>query len=124
MSNSEGYITYLSRRVVDFLWTMVYNMFVEYKVVQTEEFRNWRANLKDLRAQTKIRLRIERASIGNFGDWKTESGEVKAMRLHYGPGYRLYYVVRSGKIIFLLCGGGKSTQAADIKKAIALAKDV
>jgi putative addiction module killer protein len=97
---------------------------MEYEVVQTEDFKNWRTNLRDIRAKTKIRLRIERAAAGNFGDWKTEAGEVKAMRIDYGPGYRLYYIIRSKKIVFLLCGGDKRTQAADIKKATELAREI
>jgi putative addiction module killer protein len=49
---------------------------------------------------------------------------VRAMRIDYGPGYRLYYTVRRNKIVFLLCGGDKRTQEADIKKAKELAKEV
>ena len=95
-----------------------------YEVIETETFTAWRNGLKDLRAQDKIRSRIVRAGFGNFGDWKTESGEVRAMRLDYGPGYRLYYIIRRNKIVFLLCGGDKRRQKADIVKAIELAKDV
>jgi len=46
------------------------------------------------------------------------------MRIDYGPGYRLYYIIRGNKIVFLLCGGDKHSQPADIKKAIDLAKEV
>jgi len=49
---------------------------------------------------------------------------VRAMRIDYGPGYRLYYVIRGRKVVFLLCGGDKSTQTADIKKAVKLAEEV
>ena len=95
-----------------------------YDVVQTAEFRNWRENLRDTHAKHRIQARIDRAVSGNFGDWKTESGEIRTMRIDYGPGYRLYYVIRGNKIIFLLCGGDKRSQSADIKKAIDLASEV
>ena len=97
---------------------------MEYKVVETEEFNNWRENLRDLQARRKIQARIDRVFSGNFGDWRTEAGEVRAMRIDYGPGYRLYYVIRGMNVVFLLCGGDKSTQTADIKKAVNLAKEV
>ena len=95
-----------------------------YEIIETLEFTTWRANLRDTQAKDRIRARIIRAGDGNFGDWKTEAGEVKAMRVHYGPGYRLYYVVRGGAVIFLLCGGDKRGQKADIEKAVELAKGV
>jgi len=97
---------------------------MEYEVVETGDFRNWRENLRDTQAKHRIQARIDRVISGNFGDWKTESGEVKAMRIDYGPGYRLYYVIRCNKVVFLLCGGDKRSQSADIKKAIEFAKGV
>ena len=97
---------------------------MEYEVVETEDFKNWRENLQDQQAKRRIQARMDRVISGNFGDWKTESGEVKAMRIDYGPGYRLYYVIRGKKIVFLLCGGDKRSQTFDIKKAIELAKGV
>jgi len=97
---------------------------MKYEIAQTEEFKNWRETLRDSRARHRIQARIDRIISGNFGDWKTEAGEVKAIRIDYGPGYRLYYVIRGEKVVFLLCGGDKSTQNADIKKAVELAKEV
>jgi len=101
-----------------------YTTNMEYKVVETDGFKNWRDNLQDAKAQRKIQARIDRAFSGNFGDWKTESGEVRTMRIDYGPGYRLYYIIRGREIVFLLCGGDKSTQTADINKAVKLAKEI
>ncbi|MDR2269249.1 MAG: type II toxin-antitoxin system RelE/ParE family toxin [Rickettsiales bacterium] len=95
-----------------------------YVITETEIFASWRDNLKDLRAKDKILARMIRAAAGNFGDWKVESGDVKAMRIDYGPAYRLYYVIRKRKIVFLLCGGDKGTQRSDIKLAVELAKGV
>jgi putative addiction module killer protein len=97
---------------------------MEYEVVETEEFSTWRENLRDLQAKRRIQARIDRVNSGNFGDWTPEKGEVRAMRIDYGPGYRLYYVIRDRKVVFLLCGGDKRTQTADIKKAVELAEEV
>jgi putative addiction module killer protein len=97
---------------------------MEYEVAETDVFKDWREGLRDLRAKHKIQARIDRVFFGNFGDWRPEAGEVRAMRIDYGPGYRLYYVIREKKVVFLLCGGDKSTQTADINKAIDLAKEV
>jgi putative addiction module killer protein len=99
-------------------------MITEYQVYETEVYTKWFASLKDERAMAHIDKRIDRAKYGNFGDWKTEAGEVRAMRIDYGPGYRLYYVTRDNRIIVLLCGGDKHNQQADIKKATELAREV
>jgi putative addiction module killer protein len=99
-------------------------MTTEYQVYETEFYTKWFASLKDERAKARIDKRIDRAKYGNFGDWKTESGEVRAMRIDYGPGYRLYYVIRDNRIIILLCGGDKRNQQTDIKKAADLVKEI
>ena len=99
-------------------------MAIEYQVYETDVYTKWYGSLKDERAKARIDKRIDRAKYGNFGDWKTETGEVRAMRIDYGPGYRLYYVLRDSRMIILLCGGDKRNQQADIKKASNLAKEV
>ena len=95
-----------------------------YEIEQTETFSNWLQGLKDNQAKARIRARVERAGKGNFGDWKPEGGEIRAMRIDYGPGYRLYFTIRNNRIIFLLCGGDKRTQESDIKHAHTLAKEI
>lgn len=65
-------------------------MIAEYQVYETEVYTKWLSSLKDERAKARIDKRIDRAKYGNFGDWKTEVGEVRTMRIDYGPGYRLY----------------------------------
>jgi putative addiction module killer protein len=97
---------------------------MEYEVAETDDFKLWRENLRDVQAKHRIQARIDRAITGNFGDWKTEEGEVRAMRIDYGPGYRLYYVIRGKKVVFLLYGGDKRSESADIKKATEIAKGV
>ena len=99
-------------------------MIAEYQVYETEVYTKWFASLNDERVKARIAKRIDRAKYGNFGDWKTEAGEVRAMRIDYGQGYRLYYCIRDTKIIILLCGGDMRNQQADINKAAELAKEV
>jgi len=95
-----------------------------YEIEQTETFSAWFHELKDIRARARIKARIERAGKGNFGDWSPEGGKVRAMCIDYGPGYRLYFTIRDKRIIFLLCGGDKRTQKADIRQAHKLAKEI
>ena len=78
--------------------------------------------LRDIRARVCIYERIDRIREGNFGDIKPVGEGVSEMRIHYGPGYRVYFV-RHGKILVVLLGGGtKSGQSRDIRKAITAAK--
>ena len=97
---------------------------MDFVVQQTEDFAEWRAGLKDLRAVTAIRRRLERAAAGNLGDVKVVGGGVSEMRIDLGAGYRLYFTVRERVVLFLLVGGVKSTQATDIRRAIAMAKEI
>jgi putative addiction module killer protein len=62
--------------------------------------------------------------IAEYQVYETEAGEVRAMRVDYGSGYRVYYVIRDNKLIVLLCGGDKRNQQADIKRAAELAREV
>ncbi len=89
--------------------------------LKSDEFNSWLINLKDRVAKAKIALRIERASKGNFGDCEPVGEGVYEMRIHYGPGYRLYFTQRDSIVYLLLSGGDKSTQKRDIKRAIAMA---
>lgn len=87
---------------------------------RTEVFTQWLASLKDLKARAKIIVRLRQVEAGNFGDVKPVGGGVSEMRVDFGPGYRLYFA-REGRVVYLLLNGGdKSTQARDIKRAIAM----
>lgn len=91
---------------------------------RTETFNTWLTELKDLKARAKIVIRIKQASQGNFGDVKPISDGVWEMRVHFGPGYRVYYA-REGRVIYLLLSGGdKSTQKQDIKAAVVMWKQI
>jgi putative addiction module killer protein len=90
-------------------------------VRQTPVFSKWMTGLRDRRARAKIAARIDRLAFGNQGDVAPVGEGVSELRIHYGPGYRVYFVRRGKMLIVLLCGGDKSTQAGDIKAAKILA---
>jgi putative addiction module killer protein len=94
------------------------------EVRQSAVFRDWVARLKDLRARTRIAVRIDRLAEGNPGDVKSVGDGVSELRIDYGPGYRLYFTRRGSLLIVLLCGGDKSSQDRDIRAARALAKEL
>jgi putative addiction module killer protein len=89
---------------------------------QTEAFRKWRLRLKDHRARAIIASRVDRLAQGHAGDAAPVGEGVNELRIHYGPGYRVYFQRHGSTIVVLLCGGDKSTQAKDIKMAKLLAK--
>lgn len=93
------------------------------EVVQSETFSGWLSNLADRRARAKVQTRIDRLATGNPGDTRSIRSGVIEMRIDYGSGYRVYYMRRGSFVVVLLCGGDKSTQRADIKRAIAIAND-
>lgn len=102
---------------------MDYN-FAMIEVHQTETFTKWITKLKDRLAANRITARILRLSIsGHFGDVKSVREGVSEMRFDYGPGYRVYFMQRGAVTVILLAGGDKGTQAADIEKAVELAKE-
>lgn len=95
-----------------------------FTVRQSEEFVAWLDALKDKRAQIRIAARLRQAEAGSLGDWQTIVGEVSEMRVHYGPGYRLYFVRRGRVIVVILNAGDKSTQKRDIRHALKLAAEL
>jgi putative addiction module killer protein len=95
-----------------------------FTVLQTVQFQDWLDDLNDVRAQTRISVRLRQAELGNLGDWKTVGENVSEMRVAVGPGYRLYFTRRERVLIVMLAGGNKSTQAADIKRAHRMVKNL
>jgi putative addiction module killer protein len=94
------------------------------ELIQTELFRKWRLRLKDMQARSLVASRLDRLAYGHVGDVSSVGDGVSELRIHYGPGYRIYFRRRGNAIIVLLCGGDKSTQAKDIKTAIRLANEL
>ena len=92
------------------------------QVEVTAEFDKWLKGLRDLQAKERIFERIRRLRDGNPGDVKPVGKGVSEMRIGYGPGYRLYYTQRGKALVLLLCGGDKSSQKADIARAITMVK--
>lgn len=90
------------------------------EIKQTGTFLKWRTRLRDERARALIASRLDRLAFGHAGDVAPVGHGISELRIHYGPGYRIYFHKRGDSIIVLLCGGGKSTQAKDIKTAIRL----
>lgn len=94
---------------------------MNYEMHTTSIFDKWAAGIKDRQAAMAISIRLARAANGNLGDVKSVGDGVSEMRIFIGKGYRLYFTIRNNEIIFLLCGGDKSTQQRDIEKAKELA---
>ena len=92
-----------------------------YVIKTLPEFDAWLKSLSDKTAQRRLVARLRKASLGNLGDVKHVGKGVVEMREHFGPGWRMYYVQRGDVLIVMPGGGDKSTQAADIAKAIKLA---
>jgi putative addiction module killer protein len=95
-----------------------------FTIRQTEEFVAWLDELKDQRAQVRIAARLRQVEAGNLGDWQPIEGEVSEMRVHYAPGYRLYFVRRGRVIVIVLNAGDKSSQKRDIRRALKLAAEL
>ena len=95
-----------------------------YSIHTTAVFDTWFAGLKDRQAARRIQARIDRVEDGNLGDCGPIGGGVSEMRIHYGPGYRVYFVQRGLEVVILLAGGSKSTQSRDIDKALEIARRI
>jgi putative addiction module killer protein len=91
---------------------------------QTETFRTWESRLKDKVARAAIAARIFRLANGLEGDAAPVGEGISEMRIHFGPGYRLYYKQENDRIVILLCGGSKRKQEEDIRTAKRLAKEL
>ncbi len=94
-----------------------------FAIRKTPTFDAWLLNLADLRGRAKILMRLNRAERGNLGDCAPVGEGVSEMRIDFGPGYRLYFLQRENGID-VLTGGDKSSQRRDIRKALALAREL
>jgi putative addiction module killer protein len=98
-------------------------MFFVIEIRETDTFSDWLRRLRDSQARARIAARVRRLAFGNPGDVRSVGEGISELRIHYGPGYRVYYVQRGAVLILLLCGGDKSTQDKDIETAKRLAKE-
>ena len=94
------------------------------EIRRTQVFTDFLDGLRDRKARALIALRIDRLAYGNAGDAAPVGEGVNEFRLHYGPGYRVYFIRRGGAVYVLLCGGSKSGQKRDIKRAKEMARDL
>ncbi len=90
----------------------------------TTEFSHWLNHLKDRVARIRIARRIDAATEGLFGDCESVGDGVSEMRIHYGPGYRVYFTRTGSTVYLLLAGGDKSSQQRDIARAITMARSL
>ncbi|MDE2925673.1 MAG: type II toxin-antitoxin system RelE/ParE family toxin [Acidobacteriota bacterium] len=95
-----------------------------FSVVRSTTFFRWLKGLRDKRAQARIIVRIDRIEEGNFGDHRTVGKGVSEMRIPVGKGYRVYYTIRKMTVVILLCGGAKSSQTRDIRRAHQMAGEL
>lgn len=86
----------------------------EIQIITTDKFEKWLRSIVDIRSRRKITLRIQRLKLGNFGDYKSVGKEVYELRIHFGPGYRVYFAKKGELFVILLVGGDKGSQSKDI----------
>lgn len=91
---------------------------------KTLVYAEWIDNLRDLQGRARILMRVERLAAGNPGDVKPVGGGISELRIHFGPGYRVYFTQRGLDIVILLAGGDKSSQPKDIQTALHLANNL
>jgi len=93
-------------------------------LIATPEFEQWLGKLRDAKVKARILSRLDSAALGNFGDCQSVGEGVSEMRIHFGPGYRVYFTRRGTFVYVLLIGGDKSTQKRDIKRALKMAREL
>jgi putative addiction module killer protein len=92
--------------------------------IRSSLFDQWFAALRDPKAKARILSRLDSATLGNFGDCQVVGEGVSEMRIHVGPGYRVYFMRRGATVYVLLAGGDKSSQRKDIARALRLAREL
>ena len=92
-----------------------------YSIKRTDAFSAWLDGLKDRITRQRLNVRLRKAMLGNLGDVRPVGDGDAEMREHFGAGWRMYYIQRGETVIVMLGGGDKSTQSADIAKAVKLA---
>ena len=90
------------------------------RVEKTDEYRDWTDGLKDQAGRARVLMRVDRLIHGNPGSHRNLIEGVSELKVDVGPGYRVYYSQRGDRLLLLISGGDKSTQAKDIAKALEL----
>ena len=97
---------------------------VMFLIEKSSCFDKWLRKLKDRIAVARILVRIKKVENGNLGEYRSVGGRVSELKIDYGPGYRLYFTKKGDTVIWLLCGGDKSSQSKDIKRAKEILKEL
>ena len=92
------------------------------EIRETSQFSKWLERIADHPTKARILIRIRRLSLGLPGDVRPVGGGVSELRIHHGPGYRVYFTRLGPTIVLLLIGGDKRTQDRDIARAIQMAQ--
>jgi len=95
-----------------------------FQLVQTQVFSKWLRGLRDPIGRAHVQKRLDQLALGHFGDVKPVREGVSEMRIHYGPGYRVYFMRQHRAVIVLLAGGEKDSQLRDIRQAIEIARQI
>ena len=90
---------------------------VEWRISMSRRFTTWYRELADEKAKRLVMKRIERLAIGHLGDSRGLGGGLWELRIHFGPGLRVYFAFQKGRIVLLLGGGAKRGQRADVAQA-------
>jgi len=96
---------------------------MKYKLEQTKEFKTWINRVKDKASRARILRRLDSIEMGNFGDHKHIADGLFELRIFFGPGFRVYYMITNNIVVVILAGGNKSSQERDIAKAKKLMKE-
>ena len=94
------------------------------EIIESDVFSAWIASLRDPIRRAAIQKRLRRVALGNLGDVSPVGSGVGEMRIHSGPGYRVYFIQRGKTVIILLSGGDKNSQSRDILQARKMAAEI
>lgn len=96
-----------------------FSCIIDYFVTESgkKPFKDWLEGLKDVTGRAKIRVRLDRVRLGNWGDRRSVGDGVHELRIDYGPGYRVYFALEEQRVLLLFLGGDKTSQERDIAKA-------
>jgi putative addiction module killer protein len=96
-----------------------YTYDIEYYVTEAgkKPFKEWLEGLRDATGRAKVRVRLDRARLGNLGDNRSVGEGVHELKIDFGPGYRVYFALDGTRLILLLLGGDKASQEKDISQA-------